>query len=395
MSGTEHWPLLDLGWSDQGIWRGQQRRPLENHGKIWLPWKFHLHHYTVSWWHACKSARQQKKSVAFPVTNRVKQGCVLAPTLFIFMFSAMLFDAFSGLENGINIWYHIDSSLFNLRRLQAKTKVKTDTVNNFQFADDYVLNITTKANLQNSVDKFSMVCNNFGLTISTKKTEIMHQPVPGKLYIEPNITIKGQRLKVVEKSTYLGSTLSIIMDDEVNTRLAKVSAAFGWLNWNVWNQRGISEVYRAVILTTLLYGWERWTTYQRHITKLNHFHMTCLRKILGITWQKHISDTEVLIRASLPSIYTILMQSQLCWASHVVLMKYLHLPKKLLYSKLSQCKRSQGSQKKYFKDTLNVSSIALNCLEYLAQDRDKWCEVVKCGAKVYETRRNVATELCR
>ena len=39
--------------------------------------------------------------------------------------------------------------------------------------------------------------------------------------------------------------------------------------------------------------------------------------------------------------------------------------------------------------------ITSNCLEYLAQNRDKWCEVVKCGAKVCETRRDVATELHR
>ncbi|KAJ1199606.1 hypothetical protein NDU88_003439 [Pleurodeles waltl] len=33
-------------------------------------------------------------SDAFSVTNRAKQGCVLAPTLFSMMFSAMLSDAF-------------------------------------------------------------------------------------------------------------------------------------------------------------------------------------------------------------------------------------------------------------------------------------------------------------
>ena len=211
----------------------------------------------------------------------------------------------------------------------------------------------------------------------------MHQPVPGKLYAEPNITIKGQRLKVGEKFTYLGSTLSksIVMDDEVNTRLTKARAAFGRLNRNVWYRRGILEatkikVYWAVILTTLLYGCKTWTIYQRHIKKLNNFYTTCLRKILGITWQKHIPDTEVLIRASFPSIYTILMQSQLHWAGHVVRMKDYHLPRKLLYGELSQGKRSQGGQKKRFKDTLKVSMKAFdidpNYLEYLALDRDKW-----------------------
>ena len=146
----------------------------------------------------------------------------------------------------------------------------------------------------------------------------MHQPAPGKPYVEPNITIKGQQLKVVEKFTYLGNThsKSIVMDD-MNPRLSKVSAAFGQLNRNVWNRRGIWEVakinvYRAIILTTLVYGSKMWTTYQWHIKKLNHFQMSRLRKILSITQQKHIPNTEILSRASLPSIYTILIQSQLC-----------------------------------------------------------------------------------
>ena len=73
------------------------------------------------------------------------------------------------------------------------------------------------------------------------------------------------------------------------------------------------------------------------------------------------------------------------------------LPKKLLYCELPQGKRSQGGQKRRFKDTLKVSmksfGVASNCLEYLALDRDKWREAVKRGAKVCETLRNAATEL--
>ena len=98
---------------------------------------------------------------------------------------------------------------------------------------------------------------------------------------------------------------------------------------------------------------------------------------------------------SLPSIYTILIQSQLRWAGHVVCMKEDRLPKKMLSGELSQGKRSQGCQKKRFKDTLKVSikSFGIACVEYLAQDRDKWHQVVKCGVKVCET--NAVTELSR
>ncbi|BHF85081.1 hypothetical protein SprV_1002823900 [Sparganum proliferum] len=53
-------------------------------------------------------------SEAFAVTNGVKQGCVLAPTLFCLMFSAMLMDAYLGDERpGIRIAYRTDGQLLN------------------------------------------------------------------------------------------------------------------------------------------------------------------------------------------------------------------------------------------------------------------------------------------
>ena len=46
----------------------------------------------------------------FPVTNGVKQGCVLAPTLFSIMFTAMLSDAFREEDCGIEFKYTAASS---------------------------------------------------------------------------------------------------------------------------------------------------------------------------------------------------------------------------------------------------------------------------------------------
>ena len=42
------------------------------------------------------------------------------------------------------------------------------------------------------------------------------------------------------------------------------------------------KVYRAVVLTSLLYGCEAWTRYRRHVKQLENFHMRALRSILGI-----------------------------------------------------------------------------------------------------------------
>ena len=70
---------------------------------------------------------------------------------------------------------------------------------------------------------------------------MVYQPAPGKPYNEPTITVKGQRLQVVDKFTYLGSALSRVVhiDDEVSARIAKASAAFGRLRGCVWARSGI------------------------------------------------------------------------------------------------------------------------------------------------------------
>ena len=87
-------------------------------------------------------------SEPFAVTNGVKQGCVLAPTLFSMVFSAMLSDAFREGDIGIGFQFRTDGSLFNLRRLQAKTKVQKDTARDFLFADDCALNASSQEEMQ-------------------------------------------------------------------------------------------------------------------------------------------------------------------------------------------------------------------------------------------------------
>nr|VZI07327.1 unnamed protein product [Spirometra erinaceieuropaei] len=64
-------------------------------------------------------------SEAFAVTNGVKQGCVLAPTLFSLMFSAMLMDAYRDERPGIRIAYRTDGHLLNQRRMHFKAPTYT------------------------------------------------------------------------------------------------------------------------------------------------------------------------------------------------------------------------------------------------------------------------------
>ena len=63
---------------------------------------------------------------------------------------------------------------------KAKTKVKAATLRELLFADDCALNSNTEVDMQQCVNHFSRACDNFGFTISTKKTEVMHQHAPQK-----------------------------------------------------------------------------------------------------------------------------------------------------------------------------------------------------------------------
>tara|TARA_B110001454_G_scaffold15635_1_gene14033 strand:+ start:278 stop:3463 length:3186 start_codon:yes stop_codon:yes gene_type:complete len=345
-------------------------------------------------------------SNSFQVSNGVKQGCVLAPTLFSIMFSGMLKIAFQDNTDAIAIDWRTDGGgLFTLARLRAETRVHHDFVRDFLFADDCALNADSKEAMQRSMDKLSKACDAFGLTISIKKTEVLHQPAPtqdrdkqNEAQGPPSITVKEQELQTVKKFTYLGSTLSsdAQLDVEITNRIAKASTSFGRLRSTVWDRKGLNlktklKVYKAVVLTSLLYACETWTTYTRHEKVLNRFHINCLKKLLHVTWEDKIPDTEILERTGLQCIQTLLRKNRIRWAGHVTRMTDDRIPKQLLYCQLREGKRSVGRQKKRFKDSLKESlkdfSIDPSSWEVKAQNRPTWRRLTNQGAKRYEKER--------
>ena len=103
-----------------------------------------------------------------------------------------------------------------------------------------------------------------------------------------------------------------------------------------WERKGLSlstklSVYKAIVLTTLLYASEVWTVHRRHAKKLNRFHLNCLRKLLRVKWQDKVPDTEILEQTGMSSIFTMLRKTQLRWASHVVRTPDERLSKRILY----------------------------------------------------------------
>ena len=112
---------------------------------------------------------------------------------------------------------------------------------------------------------------NFDLTISTKTVAL--QPVPGKPYNEPTTSVNVQKLKVVTNSP----TLEALSRDQcilMMRFLPELQKPVWHLEYSVQMSGSKMEsslapiklkVYKAVVLSTLMYACETLTVYQCHL----------------------------------------------------------------------------------------------------------------------------------
>ena len=139
------------------------------------------------------------------------------------------------------------------------------------------------------MDAFSDASTKFSLKINTKKTKVLYQANSTRIR-EAYIMVGGNKLNSVLEFTYFESTIasSGCIDDEIQRRMSKASASFGRLHQGQWNNQHVSmrvkgKIYRAIVLSTLLYGAEAWTVYRRQVKKLHALMMRYLRSIVRIT----------------------------------------------------------------------------------------------------------------
>ena len=83
------------------------------------------------------------QSSSFPVVVGVKQGCVLAPIIFILLLVALTLISHCDLQSSdfVGIEYRLDCGLFNLQHLHAKTKTSA-LISALQYSDDAALLLT-------------------------------------------------------------------------------------------------------------------------------------------------------------------------------------------------------------------------------------------------------------
>ena len=206
----------------------------------------------------------------FDIVAGVLQGDTLAPNLFIICLNYVLRTSIDKIrENGFEL------TKKKSRRYPAKTI--TD-------ADDIALLANTPNQAETLLHNLKRAAAGFGLHVNAHKTEYMCYNQTGDI-----TTLDGAALKLVDKFTYLGSSVSSTEND-IDTRLTKAWTAINSLSI-IWKSDLTHKMkrsfFQAAVVSILLYGCTTWTLTKRLKKKLDGNYTRMLRAILNRSWRQH------------------------------------------------------------------------------------------------------------
>ena len=190
-------------------------------------------------------------------------------------------------------------------------------------------------------------------------------------------TLDGTSLKLVDKFTYLGSSVSSTEKD-IDTRLTKAWTAINSLSI-IWKSDLTDKMKRSffqvVVVSILLYGCTTWTLTKRLEKKLDVNYTRMLRAILNKSWQQH--PTRHQLYGHLPPITKTIQARRTrhaghCWRSKVELISDV-----LLWTPVyGQAKAGQPART-YIQQLREDTRCSPEDLPEEMNEREKWRERVR------------------
>ena len=160
------------------------------------------------------------------------------------------------------------------------------------------------------------------MQISWPKTKLM--AITPKPTNHLPLKICNKEVVFVDSFTYLGS---LITNDgsssrDITFRIAKAASAMCRLSNPLFRKHRISirtkiNMYRALVVSVLLYGSEAWATTLADRRHLDVFDMRCQRCLLCVFWQQHFSNQSIRERTRQPTASSLLRQRRLRWFGHL------------------------------------------------------------------------------
>ena len=164
------------------------------------------------------------------------------------------------------------------RRYPAKTITDAD------YADDLAIRANTPNQAETLLHSLERAAAGIGLHVNAHKTEYMCYNQTGNIP-----TLDGTSLKLVEKFTYLGSSISSTEKD-IDTRLTKAWKVIDRLSI-IWKSDLTDKMkrsfFQAAVVSILLYGCTTWTLTKRLEKKLDGYYTRMLQAILNKSWRQH------------------------------------------------------------------------------------------------------------
>ena len=128
-----------------------------------------------------------------------------------------------------------------------------------------------------------------GLHVNAHKTEYMCFNQTGDIS-----TLGGSSLKLVDKFTFLGSSVST--EKDIDTRLAKAWTAIDRLSV-IWKTDLTDKMkrsfFQAAVVSILLFGCTTWTLTKWMEKKLDDNYTRMLRAILNKSWRQHLTKQQL------------------------------------------------------------------------------------------------------
>ena len=209
----------------------------------------------------------------FDFVAGVLQGDTLAPYHFIICLDYVLITSIDKIrENG-----------FELTKKRNR-KYPAKTITDADYADDIAILANTPNLAETLLHSLERAAADIGLYVNAHKTEYMCYDQTGDIF-----TLDGTPLKLVDKLTYLGSSV-VSTEKDIDTRLTKAWTAINRLSI-IWKSDLTDKMkrsfFQAAVASILLYGCTTWTRTKRLEKKLDGNYTRTLRAILNKSWRQH------------------------------------------------------------------------------------------------------------
>ena len=252
------------------------------------------------------------------------------------------------------------------RRYPAKTMTDTD------YADDIAILANTPNQAETLLHSLERAATDIGLHVNAHKTEYTCFNQTGDIS-----TLEGSSLKLVDKFTYLGSSVSSTEKD-IDMRLRKAWTAIDKLSV-IWKSDLTDKMkrrfFQAAVVSILLYGCTTWTLTKRLEKKLNGNYTRMLPGILNKSWRQH--PTKQQLYGHLLSISKTIQVRRTRHAGHCWRSRDEFIRDVLLWTPTYGRAKAGRPARTYIQKLCEDTGCSPEDLQEAMNDREKWRERIR------------------